>query len=280
MPTYTRNPPHLAPCRGCGKAFSPDIYNRVYCDACREACRVPGCSLPIRVRGYCAAHASNPKTVPAAVSANGMCAVDGCDRHSFSKGYCQLHYDRIRRAGAAGAAGVTLRSERGQPCSVDGCEKPARGKGLCITHYARERKTGDAGGAALLRAAQGEGTITDTGYRRIVVGGNYVFEHRYVMEKMLGRALLERENVHHLNGDRLDNSPENLEVWISQQPPGQRVSDVVRHAIKTLKQYPDEVSLEGYELIPLESQRATQVLGTPSYQNFDPCQVLARFKGV
>ncbi len=69
---------------------------------------------------------------------------------------------------------------------------------------------------------KGGRTVASNGYVLVKMPGHpmadcrgYVYEHRLVASQILGRQLLPGEEVHHKDGNKQNNSPNNLEVAAS-----------------------------------------------------------------
>lgn len=95
-------------------------------------------------------------------------------------------------------------------------------------------------------------TVTKDGYVNVrLPDGRWVGEHRVVMERELGRALLPGERVRHINGDHADNRPANLELRVAR-----RAVDVDRSVDEVIallvERYPERVraALDGRTLHP------------------------------
>ena len=200
-------------CPRCSTEFEPRRKNQFYC------------SRECKDRAHSAAQRARNVKRP--------CKVEGCERPALDKLHCSMHYRRLRLFGDVGSA----QSTRGGTCSVDGCDRPHYSNRLCNMHYIRLRETGDVGSPDSVKRPNGAGTIAIVnGYRRLqwYVDGKRiaVAEHRQMMERSLGRPLAAFENVHHKNGRRADNRPENLELWVTPQPAGQRPEDLVAWVVE------------------------------------------------
>jgi hypothetical protein len=220
---------------------------------------MPGCSKPHYARGFCGMHYKrllrhgDPEVV-APRGTRSLCAVDSCERTSRARGWCHAHYLRWRSYGDVLADRPLTRGAPDRPCEVGTCLRTVYAKELCQAHYRRLRKHGDVQAEIPLRTVTGQGTFSH-GYwyvnvapeeRHLSSGERKMAEHRYVFAKALGRPLAPDEVVHHLNGDRTDNRLENLELWSTAHPKGQRIEDKIAFALGILRRYaPGQLTHEG-----------------------------------
>ena len=130
----------------------------------------------------------------------------------------------------------------------------------------RQRKLCSTACRSLFRSERAPTAFREDSYSTHIKRGGYVWlslpawasptgkkaqmlEHRYIMEKALGRKLRPEETVHHKNAQRSDNRLENLELFTSRHGPGARVRDQVEWAIGLLTDYPDYAADAGVKLL-------------------------------
>lgn len=246
-----------------------------------KECKHPGCSRNSNSLGYCNSHyaqfrrhgfTKDLKTF----EPKGICAEDGCPDPATKRDFCTKHYEAHRKEGLGGCEfhgcgdlvfakmlcsthwrqqnlGMDMLPKRNIPCLFPSCPKPGMskgdGRGYCSGHSRQLKRNVPL---TKLIDQSGGWRFDNHGYVVMKVagtGGKKILQHRVAMEIFLGRDLLPRENVHHKNGDRGDNRIENLELWSTSQPSGQRVVDKLDWAREIISIYaPDEEELRGMSL--------------------------------
>ena len=201
-----------------------------------------GCERKHKAKGLCEFHYQRfrkrmPLDTPIQFQQKGrLCSVEGCERKHSAKGFCRAHY---RRSVKGTSLDTPIRFKL--MCSIEGCERNYRTKGFCAFHYYRWQRNIDfKKPISNKRKEIGSTRPGSRGYLLVKVKNGvsgWMPQHRYVMEQHLGRSLVSPEEVHHLNGVRNDNRLENLELWSTAQPPGQRVADKVKFALEILETY-------------------------------------------
>lgn len=213
-----------------------------------KLCAFEGCGRPCYARDYCQSHYKQrqrgEELRPIQWQARfriGGCQGPECQHAGNYGGLCWAHYHQ-RKEGKA--LRPLRRPAAPTVCIAPDCDRQAKTMGLCQAHY-RQSRTGDGTLRPIhvpryrYQNREGYVRVVDPSHPNADPYGR-VLEHTKVMSEVLGRALRSDENVHHINGVRDDNRPENLELWCTSQPKGQRIEDKVSWAKEMLSRYAPE----------------------------------------
>ena len=222
-----------------------------------RSCEIEGCVNGLNTATLCTWHAKRKReglsldVLPGSGRAKEerKCEVPGCNRKHAALGYCAAHYVRFKNDRELDRP-LQKRQVRDESrvCYIADCKNPVDSWDMCSTHSKRMREGRQVDkwvrSPKIAKGEWGRWIWNKAGYRlrygpKPEAGEKRLLqmEHRYVMEKHLGRPLKSHENVHHVNGIRDDNRLANLEVWSVMQPSGQRVADRIEWAKQILEEY-------------------------------------------
>ena len=177
-------------CSVCGKEFNvpPSSSNQKYCSSSCYGVAQQGRSI---------------------------CSIDGCENYVRGHGFCNRHYLRYKRYGDPLAFKERQKVPRSKNRKVatltclycgDTIEKPT---------YKRKYCSDKCNGLANKKPF-----IIKKGYKKLLIHNHprsdkkgYVFEHIIIAETILGRELNKDEVCHHIDGNKLNNSVNNIRVF-------------------------------------------------------------------
>ena len=214
--------PEPMECRysGCSNLFEHTDPRTLHCSArCRASDRNERRERAIEILPCAAEKCSNP-----------VRATHGrkyCSRLCGKSSHALLAYQRQKASNGpliCVTCGAEIKHRRADAlyCSIE-CKSP--------------NKRGDRRPSK--RSPIGSLRLTPQGYVDIKADSGWKRRHRFVMEQHIGRQLSKDNTVHHKNGVRTDNRIENLELWSSSQPSGQRVVDKLTWARELIATYGD-----------------------------------------
>lgn len=222
-------------CDACGRSFVPVVANarkgrsqRFCSPACGRTAGAP--------RKFSDAQEQEiAERYSAGESATRLAAEFGCWQTTISKllrrrgvptrgGVTQHDRDGMTTMWREGAAlSVIGKQYKRAPSTVAAILEQAGVRNITLRRSTGTRHPSWAGGKSITPAGYVLAHVNDDDPYAVMRASKsrYVFEHRLVMARSLGRPLRKGETVHHINGDRADNRLENLQLRHGRHGKGQ-----------------------------------------------------------